>query len=94
MAANDCNAFVFLPFCSVTSYTTQSRQHTVKLGYNVMKGTEYFVSTKMRFFLIEWYNITFNSEELTGHTEYPMLEPRYCINQYCYSQVLLQFVLY
>jgi len=44
MAANDCNAFVLLPFCSLTSYTTQSPQHTVKLGYNVMKGTDYSVS--------------------------------------------------
>ena len=44
MAANDCNAFVLLPLRSLTSYTTQSPQHTVKLGYNVMKVTEYFVS--------------------------------------------------
>jgi len=29
----------------------------------------------MRFFLIEWYNITFNSKELIGHTEYPVLQP-------------------
>jgi len=44
MAAKGCNAFVFLPFCSLTSYTKQSPQHTVKLGYNVMRRTEYFVS--------------------------------------------------
>ena len=44
MAANDCNGFVFLPFSALTSYTTQSPQLTVELGYNVMKGTKYFVS--------------------------------------------------
>lgn len=43
MAVNVCNEFIFLPFRSLTSYTTQIPQHRVKLDHNIMKGTEYFV---------------------------------------------------
>jgi hypothetical protein len=45
-------------------------QTTVELGYNVMKGTEYFVSSERSVFITEEYNVTVNSEELIGTTEY------------------------
>jgi hypothetical protein len=45
-------------------------QNRVELGYNVMKGTEYFVSLQTNVVITEEYNIMVNSEELIGTTEY------------------------
>jgi hypothetical protein len=41
---------------------------TVELGY-VMKGAEYFVSLETSVVITE-YNVTVNSDELIGTTEY------------------------
>jgi hypothetical protein len=38
--------------------------HRVELGYNVMKGTEYFVSSQTSVAAIEVYNVVLNSDEL------------------------------
>jgi hypothetical protein len=43
---------------------------TVKLGYNIIKGTEYFVSLQTHVVLTKEYNTVVNSEELIGTTEY------------------------
>jgi hypothetical protein len=43
---------------------------TVELGYNVMKGPEYFVSLYTSVFITEYYNVTVTSEEFIGTTEY------------------------
>jgi len=42
----------------------RTRYSTVELSYNIMKGTEYFVSLWTSV-LTEKYNVTFHSEELT-----------------------------
>jgi hypothetical protein len=42
---------------------------TVQLGYNVMRGTESFMSLKKSVVTTEEYNIMVNSEELIGITE-------------------------
>jgi hypothetical protein len=42
----------------------------VELSYDVMKGTEYFVSLKTSDFITEENNAMVNSEELTGTTQY------------------------
>jgi hypothetical protein len=42
----------------------------VELGYNVVKGSVYFVSLWTSVFIIEEYNVMVNSEELIGTTEY------------------------
>jgi len=44
----------------------QTRYSAVELGYNVMKGTEYFVSLWTSVVRTEKYNVTFHSEELIG----------------------------
>ena len=41
---------------------------TVEFGYNVMKGTEYFVSLYMTVVTTEWYNVMVNGEGLIGTT--------------------------
>jgi hypothetical protein len=43
---------------------------TVELGYNVMKGAEYFVSLQTSVVITEGYNVMVNSDELIGTTEY------------------------
>jgi hypothetical protein len=45
------------------------KQHANKLGYNVIKGTEYFVSFKTTVVITEEYDVMFNSEEVTVTTE-------------------------
>jgi hypothetical protein len=42
----------------------------VELGYNVVKGTEYFVSLQTSVVITEECNVMVNSEELIGTTEY------------------------
>jgi hypothetical protein len=44
-----------------------------ELGYNVLKGTEYFVSFYTSVFITKEYNTVVKSEELIGTTEYPTL---------------------
>ena len=44
--------------------TYVSLRNAVRLGYNIMKGTEYFVS------LTKTYTIMVNRKKLTGTTEY------------------------
>jgi hypothetical protein len=41
-------------------------RYTVELGYNVMKGTEYFVSLKTSVVRTKEYSVMVNSEELIG----------------------------
>jgi hypothetical protein len=42
----------------------------VELCYNVMKGTEYFVSLQTGVVITDECNVMVNSEELIGTTEY------------------------
>jgi hypothetical protein len=63
--------------------------NTVELGYNVMKGTKYFVSLKTSVVITEEHNVMVNSEELTGSTEYLTLCTRCRINRCRYNGVLL-----
>jgi hypothetical protein len=44
--------------------------HTVELCYNVMKGTEYFVSLYTSVVITEKFNVTVNSDKLIGTTKY------------------------
>jgi hypothetical protein len=46
------------------------KKSTVELGYNVTKGTEYFVSLQMSVVTTQQCTVTVNSDELTGTTEY------------------------
>jgi hypothetical protein len=50
--------------------TRHFKARRVELGYNVMKGTEYFVSLWTSVVITEEYNVMINSEELIGTTEY------------------------
>ena len=43
---------------------------TVELGYDVMKGTEYFVTLQRSVVQTEKHNIMVESEEFTGATEH------------------------
>ena len=47
--------------------------NAAKLSYNIMKGTEYFVSLYMRVVVAKEYNVMVNGEELIGTSEYLML---------------------
>ena len=49
---------------------THTHTHTVELGYNLIRGTEYFVSLQTGVVLTNKYNVTVDSEELIGTTEY------------------------
>ena len=37
-------------------------RNTVEFGYNVMKGTKYFVSLYMTVVTTEWYNVMANGD--------------------------------
>ena len=63
--------------------------HTVEPGNNVMKGTEYFVSSLTSVVITEEYNIIVNSDELVGTTEYLTLQARCRINRCRYIRVRL-----
>jgi hypothetical protein len=47
---------------------------TVELGYNVMKGTEQFVSLYTSVVITEKHNVMVNGEELIGATQYLTLQ--------------------
>jgi hypothetical protein len=59
-----------MPVNLPTQFPLLAVQYTVELGYNVMKETEYFVSLQTNVVTTEGYNVTVNSEELIGTTEY------------------------
>jgi hypothetical protein len=54
---------------------------TVEVGYNVTKGTEYFVSLQTSVVVTEQWNVIVNSEELIGATEYLTLQARCRMNR-------------
>jgi hypothetical protein len=64
----------------------------VALGYNVMKGTEYFVSLQTNVVITEECNVIASSEELIGTTEYLTLCARCRINRCRYNRVPLHLV--
>jgi len=51
-------------------------QTTAELCYNIMKGTDYFVSLQMSVVLTTKYNVMFNSDESIGTTEHVMSRTR------------------
>jgi hypothetical protein len=55
-------------------------ENTVELGYDVMKGTEYFMSLYTSVVLTGRYNVMINNDELIGTTEYLTLYTRCRIN--------------
>ena len=55
-------------------------QDAVELGYNIMEGTEYFVSLRMNFILTREYNIVVNSVEVIDTTEHLMVQKRCHLN--------------
>jgi len=57
-------------------YRKCSKTSTVELGYNMITGARCFVSLQMSVVLAEEHNATVSSEELTGTTEYLILEAR------------------
>ena len=60
--------YIYIYVC-VCVYT-HTHTHRVELGYDVMKGTAYFVSLEPSFAITEGYSVMVNSEELIGTTEY------------------------
>jgi hypothetical protein len=59
--------------CSLQFHFTCQRSNKpnrVERDYNVIKGTEYFVSLKASIVITEEYNVRVNSEYLIGTTEY------------------------
>jgi hypothetical protein len=55
---------------------TQTYTHKFELGYNVMQGTEYFVSLQTNVLITEECNVMVNSEELIGTTQLVTLYAR------------------
>jgi hypothetical protein len=49
-----------------------TESYTVIFGYDMMDGTEYFLSLQISVVLTDEYNVTINSEEIIGSTEYLM----------------------
>jgi hypothetical protein len=64
-------------------------QRTVELGYNVMKGTECFVSLETSVVITAECTVMVNSDELNGTTEYLTLQARCRINRCRYNRVRL-----
>jgi hypothetical protein len=60
-----------------------------ELGYNVMKGTEYFVSLQTSVTITEEHYVMVDSEELIGTTEYLTLCTRCRLNRCRYNRVRL-----
>jgi hypothetical protein len=56
-------------------------KNTVRLGYNIIKGTEYSRLLQMRVFLTEQNNVMVKREELVVTTEYLLLQMRSCLNR-------------
>jgi hypothetical protein len=55
--------FLFVP-------SSKLKEYTVKLGYNVMKRTKYFVSLQTSVIITEGYDVMVNSDKLIGTVEY------------------------
>jgi hypothetical protein len=55
--------------CAHSPASRGRRQDTVRLGYYVMTGTEYFVSIQASVVITQECNATVNSDELIGTTE-------------------------
>jgi hypothetical protein len=53
---------------------------TYKLSYNIMKGTEHFVSLSTSVVLTKEYNVVVNSKGLIGTLEHLTLQVRCCIH--------------
>lgn len=49
---------------------TDFHPNAVQLSYNIMKGTEYFVSLRMSVIMTKEYNVMVDSEELICATEH------------------------
>jgi hypothetical protein len=64
---------VYLAIMERISMLRGSFYFTVKLGCNVMKGTECFESLQMSVVITRDYNITVNRGKLVGTTNYLML---------------------
>jgi len=56
-------------------------KNTVRLSYNIIKGTEYSVLLQMRVFLTEQNNVMVKREELIVTTEYLLLQMRSRLNR-------------
>ena len=63
-------------------------KNTVRLSYNIIKGTEYSVLLQMRVFLTEQNNVMVKREELIVTTEYLLLQMRSRLNR-CRGRVWL-----
>jgi hypothetical protein len=66
---------------------------TVELGYNAMKGTEYFLSLQTRVIITDKYNVMVNDGELIGTTEYLTLQTRCRMSRCRYNPVQLYLCL-
>jgi len=63
--------------------------YTAELGYNAMKGTEYFVLLLTSVIITEEYNVMVKGGKLIGTTEYLTLLTRCRINRCRYNRVRL-----
>jgi cellobiose-specific phosphotransferase system component IIC len=54
----------------ISSIRTPATYNTIETRYNIMKGTEYFVSLQTSVVVTEKYNVVVNSEKQIGNTEY------------------------
>jgi len=71
-------------------HVTKSRQKTaVEVGYNVVKGAEYFVSLQTIVVLIQEYNVMASRKELIGTSEYLTLYTGCRRNRCRYNRVQL-----
>jgi len=61
------------PSWNSPSFSQEWIFNAVIFGYNIMEGNEYFVSLWMIVVISEGYDVTVNSDELIGTTEYLML---------------------
>jgi hypothetical protein len=71
----------------VKAKTQFSKQNNADLGYNVMKGTEYFVSLQASAVTTEEYNVMVNSDKLIDTTPHLTLCKRCRINRRRYNRV-------
>jgi hypothetical protein len=54
----------------ISSIRTPATYNTIEIRYNVMKGTEYFVSLQTSVLVTEKCDVVLYSEKLIGTTEY------------------------
>jgi hypothetical protein len=59
--------------CNTEYLSENIVRNKTELDYNVMKGTEYFVSSQTSVVISEENNIMVNSEELIGTADYMTL---------------------